>query len=100
MEWLGLFGYFDVIIMVEDVMWIKLDLDLFLEVLRVLDVKLLEVFIVEDLWNGFLVGNSVGVNVFVILNEVIKYSDLILNYLEWELLVEVDLIEIMVEYNK
>ncbi|MBC1836634.1 haloacid dehalogenase, partial [Listeria seeligeri] len=41
-----------------------------------------------------------GVNVLVIPNEVTKHSDLTPNYLERESLAEVDLTEIMAEYNK
>lgn len=45
-------------------------------------------------------GNSAGVNVLVIPNEVTKHSDLTPNYMERESLAEVDLTEIMAEYNK
>ncbi|HAB0775811.1 TPA: HAD family hydrolase [Listeria monocytogenes] len=100
LERLGLLEYFDAIITAEDVTRIKPEPDLFLEALRALDVKASESLIVEDSRNGLLAGNSAGVNVLVIPNEVTKHSDLTPNYLERESLAEVDLTEIMAEYNK
>ncbi|EAD0598855.1 HAD family phosphatase [Listeria monocytogenes] len=100
LERLGLLGYFDAIITAEDVTRIKPEPDLFLEALRALDVKPSETLIVEDSRNGLLAGNSAGVHVLVIPNEVTKHSDLTPNYLERESLAEVDLTEIMAEYNK
>lgn len=100
LERLGLLEYFDAIITAEDVTRIKPEPDLFLEALRVLDVKPSESLIVEDSRNGLLAGNSAGVNVLVIPNEVTKHSDLTPNYMERESLAEVDLTEIMAEYNK
>ncbi|EFR86419.1 HAD superfamily hydrolase [Listeria marthii FSL S4-120] len=54
----------------------------------------------EDSRNGLLAGNSAGVNVLVVPNEVTKHSNLTPNYLERESLAKVDLAEIIAEYNK
>ncbi|ECL7818144.1 TPA: HAD family hydrolase [Listeria innocua] len=100
LERLGLLEYFDAIITAEDVTRIKPEPDLFLEALRALNVKPSEALIVEDSRNGLLAGNSAGVNVLVIPNEVTKHSDLTPNYMERESLADVDLTEIIAKYNK
>lgn len=96
---IDLLDYFDLIITGEDVKRIKPFPDLFLETIKRLEIIKSETIIFEDSSNGLIAGQKAGINVFLIPNEVTKYSNFENYFDKKESLKQVDIRKIISRYN-
>lgn len=97
---LGLIEYFDYLITADDVERIKPFPDLFNTAASQLGVKKDEAVVIEDSNNGLIAANKAGIKTIVVPNDITKYSDFDYYYKKVDSLEEVNISELITEFNQ
>lgn len=97
---LGLIEYFDYLITADDVERIKPFPDLFNTAASQLGVKKYEAVVIEDSNNGLIAANKAGIKTIVVPNDITKYSDFDYYYKKVDSLEEVNISELITEFNQ